>query len=141
MTNDPQTATRLVVLGGFLGAGKTTTILRLAERWISRGQRVGIIANDQAADLVDTAVFRASGLDAAEVAGGCFCCRFDDFIARADELMARVRPTVILAEPVGSCTDIVATVLRPLTKLHPHRFEVAPFTVVVDAARALKILD
>ena len=85
-------------------------------------------------------VFRAAGLNGSEVAGGCFCCRFDDFIARADELIDRVRPTVILAEPVGSCTDLVATVLRPSRGCTQSRFEVAPFTVVVDARRALKIL-
>ena len=131
---------RLIVLGGFLGAGKTTTLVALAKRFVDAGQRVGIITNDQAENLVDTGIFRAAGLQAAEVAGGCFCCRFDDFTTRADELLRRVRPDVLLAEPVGSCTDIVATVLNPLRTLFPDRFDVAPYVVLVDPIRALKVL-
>jgi Ni2+-binding GTPase involved in maturation of urease and hydrogenase len=133
-------STHLVLVGGFLGAGKTTTLLRLAQQWTAQQKRVAIITNDQADDLVDTDTFRAAGLDAAEVAGGCFCCRFDDFIARADSLMADVRPDVILAEPVGSCTDIVATVINPLRQMYPDRFSISRYPVVVDPVRALKVL-
>jgi G3E family GTPase len=131
---------RLILLGGFLGAGKTTALLKLAQHWIGAGRRVGIITNDQAADLVDSEIFRSAGLDALEVAGGCFCCHFDDIISRADDLTVTARPDVILAEPVGSCTDIVATVLNPLKRLYPTRFQVAPFTVLVDPVRALRVL-
>ena len=46
--------TRFVLLGGFLGAGKTTLVGQLAKRYSDAGKRVGIITNDQAADLVDT---------------------------------------------------------------------------------------
>lgn len=133
-------ATAVVVLGGFLGAGKTTALLRLAERWKRAGRRVGVIANDQAEGLVDTARFRAAGFAADEVSGGCFCCRFDDFVARAEELLAAARPDVILAEPVGSCTDLVATVLRPLEARHGRRFAVAPYVVLVDPLRARQVL-
>ena len=52
---------RFLMLGGFLGAGKTTTIARLASHYQSRGQRVGIVTNDQATDLVDTNSLRAKG--------------------------------------------------------------------------------
>ncbi len=134
------TATSLVLFGGFLGAGKTTALLALAQRWVASGKRVGIITNDQASDLVDTQSFRLAGFEATEVAGGCFCCRFDHFIASADELLARTQPDIILAEPVGSCTDIVATVLNPLKALYPDRFAIAPFVVLVDPVRALKVL-
>jgi Ni2+-binding GTPase involved in maturation of urease and hydrogenase len=140
VSNVPSGPVHLIVLGGFLGAGKTTTILKLAQHWVGTGKRVGIITNDQAEDLVDSEIFRSASLDALEVAGDCFCCRFDDFIARADELTAGTRPDIILAEPVGSCTDIVATVLNPLERLYPTRFRVAPFTVLVDPIRALKVL-
>lgn len=131
---------KLIILGGFLGAGKTTTLLRLAEHYVKTGQTVGIITNDQADGLVDTERFRALGFTTGEVAGGCFCCRFEDFIARADELIVKSWPDVILAEPVGSCTDLVATVFRPLEKFHADRFALAPFTVLVDPLQALDLL-
>jgi G3E family GTPase len=54
--------TRLVFVGGFLGSGKTTTLLRLATVLANAGNRVGILTNDQGQELVDTAIFRASGL-------------------------------------------------------------------------------
>ncbi|MCH5377350.1 MAG: cobalamin biosynthesis protein P47K, partial [Planctomycetes bacterium] len=42
---------RFVMLGGFLGAGKTTAIARLAKHYVDGGRRVGIVTNDQAYDL------------------------------------------------------------------------------------------
>ena len=53
---------RFVMIGGFLGAGKTTTLARLARYYTGRGQRVGLVTNDQAQDLVDTTSLRAPGL-------------------------------------------------------------------------------
>ncbi|MCS7167674.1 MAG: cobalamin biosynthesis protein P47K, partial [Gemmatales bacterium] len=47
------------MVGGFLGAGKTTTLLGLARHYIQQGRRVALIANDQADHLVDTALFRS----------------------------------------------------------------------------------
>src|SRR5262249_19081731 len=117
---------RFVMVGGFLGAGKTTTLARLARFYQDRGQRVGLVTNDQAQDLVDTNSLRAQGCPVEEVPGACFCCRFDDLIGRVGRLEENERPDVILAEPVGSCTDLVATVVQPLKDLYRDRFEVAP---------------
>ena len=69
---------RLILIGGFLGAGKTTTIARLARAYQNDGLNVGIVTNDQAADLVDTHNLKSQGFDVSEVAGACFCCRFDE---------------------------------------------------------------
>ena len=52
MTGRNMNTTRFVMIGGFLGAGKTTAISRLARMYIERGMKVGIVTNDQAADLV-----------------------------------------------------------------------------------------
>src|SRR5882762_6061376 len=99
---------RFVMLGGFLGAGKTTAMARLARHYLDRGQRVGLVTNDQAQDLVDTNSLRAQGFPVEEVPGACFCCRFDDLVCRVETLQEQERPHVILAEPVGSCTDLAA---------------------------------
>jgi hypothetical protein len=53
---------RFAMVGGFLGAGKTTTLARLARFYEGQGQRVALVTNDQAADLVDTKSLRAQGL-------------------------------------------------------------------------------
>ena len=62
---------RFVMIGGFLGAGKTTTIGRLAAMYQSQGLKVGIVTNDQASDLVDTHTLRNQGFEVGEVAGAC----------------------------------------------------------------------
>lgn len=125
--------TTLVCVGGFLGAGKTALLLAAAGRLRAAGRRVGVITNDQGGELVDTHVFRASGFETEEIAGGCFCCRFSDFVRAA----GRLRPEIILAEPVGSCTDLAATLLRPLRRLYGDRFRIAPLTVLVDPSQPL----
>jgi Ni2+-binding GTPase involved in maturation of urease and hydrogenase len=129
------------MVGGFLGAGKTTTIARLARLYQARGQRVGVVTNDQAHDLVDTNALRSQGLSVEEVPGACFCCRFDDLVGRVGSLEGSERPDVILAEPVGSCTDLVATVIQPLKDLYSGRFEVAPYAVLFKPAHGMRILQ
>ncbi len=131
---------RFVMVGGFLGAGKTTTLARLARNYLARGQRVGLVTNDQAQDLGDTNSLRGQGFVVEEVAGACFCCRFDDLVGKVQQLGHKQRPDVILAEPVGSCTDLVATVVQPLKDLYGQRFEVAPYAVLFKPSHGLRIL-
>lgn len=134
------TRLRFVMVGGFLGAGKTTTLARLARFYQDRGQKVGLVTNDQAQDLVDTNNLRSQGFSVEEVAGACFCCKFDDLVCKVEQLGVRNRPDVILAEPVGSCTDLVATVVQPLRDLYQQQFEVAPYAVLFKPSHGLKIL-
>ena len=131
---------RFVMIGGFLGAGKTTTMARLARTYQARGQRVGLVTNDQAQDLVDTNSLRAQGFSVGEVAGACFCCRFDELVSQVGKLRDAEQPDVILAEPVGSCTDLVATVVQPLRDLYGERFQVAPYPVLFKPSHGLRIL-
>jgi Ni2+-binding GTPase involved in maturation of urease and hydrogenase len=133
------TRSRYIMIGGFLGAGKTTTMLRLAEMLTAAGKRVGLITNDQASGLVDTSLAKNRGMAVEEIAGGCFCCRFSSLIEAARHLTTKTRPDVFLAEPVGSCTDLVATVALPLQQIYGERFTVAPFVVLVDPVRALRV--
>ena len=131
---------RFAMVGGFLGAGKTTALARLARFYTARGQKVGLVTNDQAADLVDTSSLRSQGFAVGEIAGACFCCRFNDLVSTVTELETSQRPDVILAEPVGSCTDLVATVVQPLKDLYGQRFEVAPYAVLFKPSHGLRIL-
>lgn len=131
---------RYIMVGGFLGAGKTTALLTMAERLSAQGLTVGLITNDQSVGLVDTTLLGAHGFPVEEIAGGCFCCRFNSLVSAAERLTEKTRPDVFLAEPVGSCTDLKATVDYPLRRLYGDDFEIAPFSVLVDPARALRIL-
>jgi Ni2+-binding GTPase involved in maturation of urease and hydrogenase len=129
----------LLLIGGFLGAGKTTLIQRLVRHFAESGKTCGVIANDQGTGLLDTSNARRSGPAAvAEVSGGCFCCRLEELVEVVKAMSANERPDVILAEPVGSCTDLVATVIRPLEQIYQIPLRLCPLTVLVDAGRALE---
>ena len=130
---------RYLMIGGFLGAGKTTSVVRLAERLTKQGLHVGLITNDQGSELVDTAMLRSRGFATEEIPGGCFCCRFNSLVDAANKLTAATRPDVFIAEPVGSCTDLVATVTYPLRRIYGDNFFIAPLSVLVDPIRALRI--
>src|SRR5678810_99916 len=130
---------RYIMIGGFLGAGKTTAVAALAQ-WLTRqGLRVGLITNDQGSELVDTAMLRARGFATEEIPGGCFCCRFNSLVEAAGKLTEATRPAVFIAEPVGSCTDLVATVTYPLRRIYGDRFAIAPLSVLLDPQRALRV--
>ncbi len=127
-------STRVLLIGGFLGAGKTTLITRLAKELHESGKTVALICNDQGESLVDTQYSKAMGLEVAEVLRGCFCCRFQDFIMSARSLVSASKPDFILAEPVGSCTDLLATVVAPLKLMYPKEFQVGPLMILVDVS-------
>jgi G3E family GTPase len=131
---------RYIMIGGFLGAGKTTAVARLARHLTDQGKRVGLISNDQSSGLVDTALLRSKGFQVEEIPGGCFCCRFNSLLEAAEKLTRETRPDIFIAEPVGSCTDLVATVSYPLRRIYGDRFLVAPMSVLVDPMRAARIL-
>lgn len=129
---------KVILLSGFLGAGKTTTMIRAAKMMEAAGKKVAIVTNDQGSALIDTALGRNSGLWTEEVSGGCFCCRFDDLLTTLQTLRETQSPDVILAEAVGSCTDLSATVIHPMKHYYQDDFEVAPLTILVDPKRMVK---
>ena len=127
----------VVLVGGFLAAGKTTLILAAARELEKHGLKCAVILNDQGDDLVDTRYAALQGLHAAEVRGGCFCCRLTDLVDSIDAMLKH-SPAVIFAEPVGSCTDLSATVFHPLLE-YSSKFRIAPFSVLVDPGRWLEL--
>ncbi len=134
---------RLIFVGGFLGSGKTTALAAIAKRLIEKGYRVGIIANDQTENLVDTVVVRQMlselGVPVEEVVKGCFCCKFDELIAHMEKILAH-DPDFLLGEPVGSCTDFVAAVANPIKIHYREAFRFTPFSTMVDPDRVKGVL-
>ncbi len=128
-----------MLVGGFLGSGKTTLILAAARELQRSGLRSAMVWNDQGTDLVDSRYAGLSGMRSGEVTGGCFCCRLSQLIDAIGDLRAHA-PDVIFAEPVGSCTDLSATVLRPLLD-YSDTYRLAPLTVLVDPLRAKAMLE
>ncbi|HEX7585985.1 MAG TPA: GTP-binding protein [Prolixibacteraceae bacterium] len=133
--------TRLILVGGFLGAGKTTLLWKAARRIMEKGQRIGLITNDQAPELVDTAILLRNEVKVAEVSGSCFCCNFNGLIGAMEKVQKEADADVIIAEPVGSCTDLSATIVQPLKEKMRGNLLVSPLSVMADPAHLIDILN
>jgi len=131
---------RFILFGGFIGAGRTTLLAALGEYLKARGVKAGLITNDHGTELTDTTLLRARGFSTEEVLGGCFSCDFRLLSEAAARLQNSSQAEVFVAEPVGTCTEIVATLLQPLQAASGGRIAIAPLSIVVDPVRAARIL-
>lgn len=104
----------LHLISGFLGSGKTTAIQTACKILQSESKKVGVITNDQGIMLVDTGYFESNSIPNRQVINGCFCCNYNALDENIQSLIQTNNPDIIFAESVGSCTDIVATVMKPL---------------------------
>jgi G3E family GTPase len=129
---------KLIHVGGFLGIGKTTLLAEAAKRLEKQGKAVGLVTNDQAPELVDTRLLTGVGKSVAEVAGSCFCCNFNGFVD-AIKSLEKQGATIVIAEPVGSCTDLSATIMNPLKKFQPD-WKLAPLSVLIDPKRLPEVI-
>ena len=123
---------QLHLVGGFLGSGKTTAIGSACELLRHRGRRPAVVTNDQGEVLVDTRVLAGAGVATAEVTGGCFCCRYPELVERVAALAA-AGADHLFAEAVGSCVDLVRTVINPLLQRREVALEAVTLSVLADA--------
>jgi Ni2+-binding GTPase involved in maturation of urease and hydrogenase len=121
----------LALTGGFLGSGKTTAIVSACKSLMSQNKRVAVITNDQGNQQVDTSFVQAMGVMVKEVGNGCFCCQYNELESHLQLIEASDHPDIIFAESVGSCTDLVATIVKPLYERRPDLKVVV--SVFVDA--------
>jgi Putative GTPases (G3E family) len=132
--------TKLIIAGGFLGAGKTTLLWNVAHKLMKQGLHVGLITNDQAPELVDSKLLSLNDIRVAEVSGSCFCCNFNGFTDAIQKIRTEAAADVIIAEPVGSCADLSATIMQPLKQYWNRDLQLAPLSVLADPARLDSIL-
>lgn len=90
------------MLGGFLGSGKTTIIIRMAEHYIGRGRKVAVLVNEIGEIGVDGSTIRSGGLETVELEQGCICCSLAGSLqSTMKEIEAQIDPDVLLIEPTG----------------------------------------
>lgn len=134
---------KIHLLSGFLGSGKTTAIIQACRLLKNQNIPVAVITNDQGARLVDGDLFTHLDIPSGQVTNGCFCCNYNDLdqtirrLSGSSSPAGHSRPAVLFAESVGSCTDLIATVLKPLLQQHP---EWQPTVSVFADARLLQSL-
>ncbi len=110
---------KLILTGGFLGSGKTTAIQRSCNLLSKENVRVAVITNDQGEDLVDSKFLQNFSIPVKEVTNGCFCCNYNSLLENINYFSETINPQMVFAESVGSCTDLVATIAKPLAEIHP----------------------
>jgi G3E family GTPase len=124
----------LTVIGGFLGAGKTTLVnhlLRTAER------RWGVLVNDFGAVNVDAALIAESGSDSVALANGCVCCAMGEDLGAALASLAARGPEHIIVEASGVGDPWR---IAQLALIEPG-FSLEPLVVLVDPTALPRQLD
>ena len=104
--------TKIDVISGFLGAGKTTFIKRLVEGNKDKGKTI-IIENEFGEIGIDGGFLKNSGIEIKEMNSGCICCSLaGDFEASLRELLEKYSPNRVIIEPsgVGKLSDVLKAV-------------------------------
>ena len=126
---------QLHIVGGFLGSGKTTAIAAAAALILKkRGIVAGVVTNDQGKYLVDSRFIMAKLIPSGQVINGCFCCNYNQLEEQINQLRDRQGVYVIFAESVGSCTDLIATVIKPLSVFKKADIERMSLSIFAEAA-------
>lgn len=126
--------TKIDVISGFLGAGKTTFIKKLIAEAL-KGEKVVLIENEFGEIAIDGGFLKDAGIEIREMSQGCICCSLvGDFEKALREVISRFEPERVIIEPsgVGKLSDVIIAV----QDLHNENIELNGFTTVVDAKKA-----
>ncbi len=128
--------TKVDIISGFLGAGKTTLIKKLLQE-VFQGEQVVLIENEFGEIGIDGGFLRDAGVQITEMNSGCICCSLvGDFGEALKKVLSDFAPDRIVIEPsgVGKLSDVVAAVER-VGKEAPE-LHLNSFVTVVDATKA-----
>ena len=126
--------TKIDIVSGFLGAGKTTLIKRLLADAL-QGEQVVLIENEFGEIGIDGGFLKESGIEIREMNSGCICCSLvGDFGKSLKEVVEKYHPDRILIEPsgVGKLSDVIKAVQDVQSEIDT---ELNSFTTVVDAMK------
>ena len=104
--------TKVTVISGFLGAGKTTLIKKLLEEAL-KGEKIVLIENEFGEIGIDGGFLQDAGIEISEMNSGCICCSLvGDFGEALKKVMDQFHPDRILIEPsgVGKLSDVIRAV-------------------------------
>ena len=126
--------TKIDIISGFLGAGKTTFIKKLLEEAIA-GEQVVLIENEFGEIGIDGGFLKDAGIEIREMNSGCICCSLvGDFGASLAEVITKYKPERIIIEPsgVGKLSDVVKAVVDVSADME---VELNSAVTIVDAAK------
>ena len=128
--------TKVDIVSGFLGAGKTTLIKKLIKDALA-GSRVVLIENEFGEIGIDGGFLKEAGIEIREMNSGCICCSLvGDFNASLKQVMETYQPERILIEPsgVGKLDDVMRAIEKTAEEIPDMK--VGSAVTVVDAAKA-----
>ena len=127
--------TKIDIISGFLGAGKTTLIKKLlAEAY--QGEKLVLIENEFGEISIDGGFLKDSGVQVSEMSSGCICCSLvGDFNKALKEVHEKFRPDRILIEPsgVGKLSDVIVAVENTVKDVPDMKLN--SFVTVADATK------
>ena len=127
--------TKIDIISGFLGAGKTTLIKKLlAEAY--QGEKLVLIENEFGEISIDGGFLKDSGVQVSEMSSGCICCSLvGDFNKALKEVHRQFQPDRILIEPsgVGKLSDVIVAVENTVADIPDMRLN--SFVTVADAGK------
>ena len=126
--------TKIDIISGFLGAGKTTLIKKLLEEAF-QGQKVVLIENEFGEIGIDGGFLKDSGIQITEMNSGCICCSLvGDFGTALKDVLKQFAPDRIIIEPsgVGKLSDVMKAVLKVAEE---SDVELSTYTAVADAMK------
>ena len=127
--------TKIDIVSGFLGAGKTTLIKKLlAEAY--PGEKLVLIENEFGEINIDGGFLKESGIQISEMSAGCICCSLvGDFNKSLKQVSAQFHPDRILIEPsgVGKLSDVIVAVEN--TAAEDPELKLNSFVTVADATK------
>lgn len=129
--------TKIDIISGFLGAGKTTFIKKMLDEAFS-GEKIVLIENEFGEVGIDGGFLKDAGIEISEMNSGCICCSLvGDFAKNMVEVLDRFAPDRILIEPsgVGKLSDVMTSVID-LEK--DHDVKLNGLITVVNALKASK---
>ena len=129
------TMTKIDIVSGFLGAGKTTLIKKLlAEAF--QGEKLVLIENEFGEISIDGGFLKDSGVQISEMSSGCICCSLvGDFNKALKDVQAQFHPDRILIEPsgVGKLSDVIVAVENTVKDVPDMKLN--SFVTVADATK------
>jgi G3E family GTPase len=130
----------LLVVTGFLGSGKTTLVVKLAQTVINRGRKAAIIVNEIGEIGIDGQLMQQLDLNVWEMYNGCICCTLAaDLVPTLEKLDQEHSVDLVILEPSGVAEP--ANILRALPYYKGRALESVKTVSVLDALRTMALYE